>query len=144
MIFPAGVFGYNARSMRATVTFLAAFAMLSLAFSQDSPVLGSGKKFVVVAPGRVRVSEEMERRQLVPAVSPAPVCPRSVDESPDVKLAVVISKEGKVSEIKVVSGAPKMSEAVVRAVKTWKFYTFFLSGQPQEVETTLHVHMNCP
>ncbi len=136
--------------IRATYRALIVLIILgtsTVSITQENPRSTSSKKEktpVRLAPDRVRVSEEVARHQLLQSSGQLPNCPKNLDESPNDKLAVVIGKDGKVQDVKVLSGAPKVSALVVKAVREWKFYTYFLNTQPTEVESTLNVRLNCP
>jgi periplasmic protein TonB len=53
-----------------------------------------------------------------------------------VEVAVNISKEGKVTGARVVSGTTDVSSAAVQAVQYWRFRPFLLDGTPVEVVST--------
>jgi periplasmic protein TonB len=57
-------------------------------------------------------------------------------------LHVVISKTGTVEEATPVSGPPRLSVAVIDAVKRWKYKPYLLDGEPREVETTVSIYFN--
>jgi protein TonB len=50
-----------------------------------------------------------------------------------VQLNIVISKEGRVVDIKVISGHPLLISAALEAVKQWEYNPTLLNGQPVEV-----------
>jgi hypothetical protein len=56
-----------------------------------------------------------------------------------VRLHVVLSKEGAVREINVVSGHPLLLQAALDAVHQWVYQPTLLNGEPVEVETTVDV-----
>jgi protein TonB len=56
-----------------------------------------------------------------------------------VRLAVVIDKQGRVSDIKVMSGHPLLIPAALEAVKQWEYNPTLLNGQPVEVFTEVSV-----
>ena len=51
----------------------------------------------------------------------------------------VISREGDIKELTLVSGDPSLAPAAIRSVKRWKYKPYFLNGQPVEVETLITV-----
>ena len=55
-------------------------------------------------------------------------------------LQAVISKDGSIQGLKVVSGHPMLAPAALEAVKQWKYKPYFLNGEPVEVETTINVN----
>jgi periplasmic protein TonB len=71
--------------------------------------------------------------------TPEPIYP-SFLHSPTartVEVAVNISKEGKVTGARVISGGVDVSAAAVHAVQYWRFKPFVLDGNPVQVVTTL-------
>ena len=56
-----------------------------------------------------------------------------------VVLAAVISKEGTVERLRVISGHPLLNQAALDAVKQWRYRPTMLNGDPVEVETTITV-----
>lgn len=57
-----------------------------------------------------------------------------------VVLKAVISKEGDVKELQVVSGPEQLYKSATDAVRQWKYKPYLLNGQPTEVETTITVN----
>jgi TonB family protein len=56
-----------------------------------------------------------------------------------VLLDATIDKEGKVSELHVVSGPKMLRQSALDAVKTWLYKPYLLNGEPVEVRTTINV-----
>jgi protein TonB len=57
-------------------------------------------------------------------------------------LEVVISKQGSVQNLTVLSGHPLLTTAAIDAVKQWRYQTTLLNGEPVEVVTTVTVNFN--
>lgn len=57
-----------------------------------------------------------------------------------VVLHAIISKEGMVEKLVVVSGPPMLVQSAVDAVQKWTYQPFLVNGQPVEVETTINVN----
>jgi protein TonB len=55
-------------------------------------------------------------------------------------LQAVISKEGTIENLHVVSGHPLLTQSALDAVKQWRYRPYILNGDPVEVETTVEVH----
>ena len=51
----------------------------------------------------------------------------------------VISKDGTIQELKVISGHPLLVNAAVAAVREWRYRPTLLSGEPVEVSTEIDV-----
>jgi protein TonB len=56
-----------------------------------------------------------------------------------VVLHAIISKEGEIKELSLVSGHPLLAPAAIEAVRQWRYRPFLLNGEPIEVETTITV-----
>jgi protein TonB len=57
-----------------------------------------------------------------------------------VVLHALISKQGTIEDLKVVSGPPMLTSSAVDAVKRWRYKPYLLNGEPTEVETTINVN----
>jgi len=91
-------------------------------------------------PRKLRVSQGVSNSNLLEKVQPVyPLEARADHIQGDVILQVTISKEGKVTELKLISGPPVLVEAAMDAVRQWTFKPYTLNGQPVEVETTIKV-----
>jgi protein TonB len=59
-----------------------------------------------------------------------------------VVLQAVISKNGTIENLHVVSGSPLLQQAAIDAVSQWRYRPYLLNGQPVDVETTINVVFN--
>ena len=57
----------------------------------------------------------------------------------DVVLHAIIGTDGRILELRVVSGSPLLVRAAVDAVQQWRYQPTLLDGEPVEVETTITV-----
>jgi TonB family protein len=57
-----------------------------------------------------------------------------------VVLRAIISKEGTVENLQVISGPKELLASAIDAVRQWKYKPYLLNGQPTEVETTITVN----
>ena len=57
-----------------------------------------------------------------------------------VQLHAIIDKDGRVSELQVVSGHPLLVKAALDAVQNWRYQPTVLNGEPVEVDTTIDVN----
>jgi bla regulator protein BlaR1 len=55
-------------------------------------------------------------------------------------LRAIVSKDGDVENLQVVSGQPELASAAIEAVKQWKYRPFLQQGKPVEVETEINVN----
>jgi protein TonB len=56
-----------------------------------------------------------------------------------VVLATVIGKDGRIKDLRVISGPIALRDAALNAVQQWRYRPYILKGQPVEVHTTLTV-----
>jgi protein TonB len=56
-----------------------------------------------------------------------------------VVLQAMISKQGTIQDLRVVSGPAMLQGAAMDAVKTWRYRPYLLNNEPVEVETTINV-----
>jgi TonB family protein len=59
-----------------------------------------------------------------------------------VVMNAIISKEGVVENLQVLSGPEELRASALDAVKEWKYRPYLLNGEPTEVETTITVNYN--
>jgi TonB family protein len=96
----------------------------------------------------VRLEEEKKRPRLshidegllTQKVMPVyPLIASRIGLQGDVKLYAVISREGSIESLKLISGHPLLVAAAMDAVKQWKYRPYILNGDPVEVETYITV-----
>src|SRR5271166_5672325 len=92
-------------------------------------------------PQRVRVSQGVSQGLLIRQVKPVyPQLARAARIQGTVVLQALISKDGSIENLHLVSGHPMLAPAAIDAVKQWKYKPYFLNGEPVEVETTINVN----
>jgi len=97
-------------------------------------------KFQPVVPQRVRISQGVTKGLLIHRVEPSyPPLARAARVQGDVVLTAVISVNGEIENLQLVSGHPMLVPAAISAVKQWRYKPYLLNGQPVEVETTITV-----
>ena len=95
----------------------------------------------VATPQRVRVSAGVTSGLLVRKVNPTyPPLARQARISGTVVLRAVISKDGSIENLSLVSGHPMLAPAAIDAVKQWKYKPYLLNGEPVEVDTEVQVN----
>ena len=88
----------------------------------------------------VRVSHMMEGN-LIHRVQPEyPTLARQARIQGTVVLRAVISREGKIENLQVISGHPMLVQAAMEAVRQWRYRPYILNDQPVEVETQVTVN----
>jgi protein TonB len=56
-----------------------------------------------------------------------------------VLLHAIIDKEGKISQVQVLSGDDLLSPAAVDAVRQWRYKPILVDGEPIEVDTNITI-----
>jgi protein TonB len=102
--------------------------------------LASVPKLAAAQPKRIRVSQGVTRGLLIQKIEPIyPPLARQARVQGDVVLKAIVSKEGEIKELELVSGHPMLAPAAIEAVKRWHYRPFLLNGEPIEVETLVTV-----
>lgn len=60
----------------------------------------------------------------------------------EVRLHAIISKEGTIESLSVISGHPMLASAAMDAVRQWRYHPYLLNHEPVEVETLITVNFN--
>jgi len=95
----------------------------------------------VAAPQRVRVSQGVTQGLLIRKIQPNyPPLARQARIQGSVLLQAVISKEGAIENLRLISGHPMLAPAALEAVKQWRYKPYILNGEPVEVETQITVN----
>jgi protein TonB len=93
----------------------------------------------------VSVSQGVSQGLLYKKVAPVyPVNAIRMRVEGKVELMATISKEGNISQVKVLSGDGQLSKAAVEAVKQWKYKPYLLNGEPVEIQTQVSVNFKLP
>lgn len=106
----------------------------------EGGVLGAAVGAVYVPEMPLRIGGRVQAAKIVSRVSP--VYPAEALEqslSGTVHLEAIITTQGAVRDIKVISGDPMLAEAAVAAVQQWRYEPTFLNGRPVEVITGIDV-----
>ena len=97
----------------------------------------------MATPKSVRVSLGVAAGLLVHQVKPTyPPLARQARIQGTVMLAAVISKDGSITNLHVISGHPMLTGAALDAVKQWKYRPYMLNNEPVEVETQVQVNFS--
>jgi periplasmic protein TonB len=88
----------------------------------------------------VKVSGGVMQAQLISRVEPRyPPLAVQTRQSGTVVLHAIISRDGRIDALQVVSGSPFFVQAALEAVRQWRYRPTMLDGEPVEVETTISV-----
>jgi TonB family protein len=100
----------------------------------------AGRITGIVPQGELAISAGVAQGLLIDKVAPVyPEVARAAKVSGTVILEATISKEGKVTDLRVVGGPPLLQQAALDAVEQWTYRPYMLNGQPAEVRTTVNV-----
>ena len=61
-----------------------------------------------------------------------------------VQMLASISKDGNITDVKLISGDAMLAHAAMDAVKQWKYKPYYLDGQPMEIQTQITVNFSLP
>ena len=90
---------------------------------------------------RIRVGGQVQSPKLLNQPRPTyPALARQARIQGTVRLEAIISKEGVIEELKVVSGHPLLIQSALDAVRQWRYQPTMLNGVPVEVVTTIDVN----
>jgi len=102
-----------------------------------TPSAGAGKS---TASDLIEVPEDFADDQVVHRVRPVyPKQARAKKLHGTVVLQAVISKQGKVDSLQLVSGDPQLAQAAAEAVKQWRYKPYSHSGEPTDFQTRVTV-----
>jgi len=88
----------------------------------------------------VKLSEGVEQAQLISRIEPRyPPLAAQIHLEGTVRLHAIISRDGSIRSLEVVSGHPLLDQAALDAVRQWRYHPTMLDGEPIEVETTITV-----
>jgi periplasmic protein TonB len=94
---------------------------------------------------RLVVSQGVSRGLLIKQVAPS--YPRSAIDlhiEGAVEIMATVSKNGDISEVKVLSGDKQLARAAIDAVKQWKYKPYLLKGEPVDIQTQITVNFRLP
>jgi len=90
---------------------------------------------------RWRVSGGVEQGLLIREIKPVyPQTARQAGVQGEVILQAVIGKDGRIENLRVISGNPLLAKAAWDAVVQWRYRPYLLDGEPVEVETQITVN----
>jgi periplasmic protein TonB len=92
------------------------------------------------APQRIRQSSKLQAALLISQPIPEyPPLARQARIEGDVVLHAIISKDGRVEQLSVISGQVLLVQAALDAVRQWRYQPTLLNNVPVEVDTTITV-----
>ena len=96
-------------------------------------------------PQVVKVSQGVSEGLLIKRVQPVyPAQARQMRVQGPVQLQASISKDGTITNVKVMTGNAQLARAAVDAVKQWKYKPYYLNNEPVEIQTQITVNFKLP
>lgn len=94
-----------------------------------------------VTPQRIRVGGNVQQAKLINQPRPMyPPLAKQARISGVVRLNAIISKDGTIQNLTVISGHPLLVPSAMDAVKQWRYAPTLLNGEPVEVVTQIDVN----
>lgn len=91
-------------------------------------------------PARIKQGGSVTAASIITQTKPTyPPLARQARIQGVVALHAIIDKEGRVSQLEVISGHPLLVQSALDAVKQWRYKPTQLNGEPVEVDTTIQV-----
>lgn len=95
---------------------------------------------VQVANHPLRVREGILEAQLIRRVEPQyPALAKQTKTEGTVRIHAIISRDGRITSLDILSGHPLLVQAALEAVSQWRYRPTMLNGEPVEVETSITV-----
>lgn len=114
--------------------------MDSGAASPASETPAARQEAVVSAADRVQLSPQTAQNVSVSVPPDYPLLARQMKVQGAVILQALISREGAIQELQIVSGPSILATAAREAVKQWRFKPYYQSGQPVETQARITVN----
>jgi protein TonB len=93
----------------------------------------------------VKLSQGVSEGLILKKVSPHyPAQALQMHVEGSVQLQATISKDGSISNLKILSGDPLLSRAAQDAVKQWKYKPYYLDGEPVDIQTQITINFKLP
>jgi len=94
-------------------------------------------------PKRIRVGGQVESAKLIFRPQPEyPPLAKMARIQGTVRLEAIISRDGTIQDLRVVSGHPLLVKSAIEAVQRWRYQPTLLNGEPVEVVTEVDVIFN--
>jgi len=89
----------------------------------------------------VKVSQGVSQGLVIKRVQPKyPPAALATHASGEVQIEATVSKDGTVTNVKVLKGDPMLAHAAVEAVRQWRYKPYYLDGEPVEIQTQITVN----
>ena len=89
----------------------------------------------------IRISQGVSQGLLIKRVQPTyPQAALAVHAQGAVQIEATVTKEGNVTNLKVLKGDAVLARAALDAVRQWRYKPYYLDGQPVEIQTQITVN----
>ncbi len=89
---------------------------------------------------KATISESLSGGVLLHKVQPIyPTQARQARVQGNVVLDAVVSEQGRVEDVKVVTGSPMLAESAMEAVRQWRYTPYLLNGKPIKKQTRINI-----
>lgn len=93
-----------------------------------------------IIPTRIQLPGKLTSASIITRTTPLyPLQARASQAQGDVLLHAIIDKEGKISDLQVLSGDDLLAQSALVAVRQWRYKPMLYNGEPTEVDTTITV-----
>lgn len=101
---------------------------------------GLGRMIELMMLGAIRVDEQTQQRKILQQVRPVyPEIARTAGLEGIVRLKLLISEDGAVREVKLISGERALGDAAIEAARQWRYRPTVVDDKPVNVYTTATV-----
>jgi protein TonB len=116
-------------------------AHTNLSQEPQKPAAPLQEKAPTTVPSRIRVGGRVISSKLVHQVKPG--YPKEAKEdhiSGQVRTEALVGADGRVIEVRLISGDPILAKAAIEAIQKWRYRPTLLNGRPVEVLTEIDVN----
>lgn len=122
--------------------------MISAASGPDSALnalAAPSPTLPTLAVGSMRISQGISQGLLLKKVAPVyPPMALQVHKEGSVEVLATISRQGAVTNTKLLNGDPMFTRAALDAVRQWKYRPYLLNGEPVEIQTQITISFKLP
>lgn len=119
---------------------LPVFAGVSAITQDATSAMPGDPKEPLLSEGGVQIAGGVPNGNLIEHVAPFyPPIAKAARVQGTVVLDEIINKDGKVTNLRVISGPAMLQTAALEAVKQWRYKPYLVNGEPVEIETTANV-----
>ena len=116
-------------------------AVASTSSTDLSAVIPSASSVPKPSLATVRISQGVSQGLVIKRVQPIyPASALAVHAQGAVQIEATVSKQGNVTNLKVISGDPILARAALDAVRQWRYKPYYLDGAPVEIQTEITVN----